>query len=144
MTAMTLYMLSEHLEVSSYVMNQGCQLVNSTNVFVYHTERDSYFKTLILHFILPTPPHLRLPSVPISAEAYWRPKIPADVTSSALPVYRSAYENRRQGGQGRFKRPAQRKPEKSNSTPQSAYPVSLALNRMLLITSCIIFSVFKG
>lgn len=43
-------MKSGILALSSNVMNQGCKLVNSTNVFVYHTERDSYFTTLILHF----------------------------------------------------------------------------------------------
>lgn len=94
-------------------MNQGCKPVNSTNVFTTRKE------TLILQnyhlrkwpivitgendppFLLPTPPHL-LPSVPMSAEACWRPKIPNDVTSNVLPVYRSAYECRRQGGQGRY------------------------------------------
>lgn len=124
-------------------MNQGRKLVNSTNVFVYHTERDLFYNA-DPPFLLPTPPHLRLPSVPISAEACWRPKIPADVTSSALPVYRSLWEQKTRRTGKRFKRPAQRKPEKSNSTPQSTYPVSLAFNRMLLIASCIIFSVFKG
>lgn len=38
------------------------------------------------------------------------------------------------GGAGKiFKRPAQRKPAKGNGAPQSAYPVSAAFNRMLLM-----------
>lgn len=106
------HFLNHILALVSTVMNPSCKLVNSTNLFIYHTERISYFTKPLFQevthshppFLLPTPPHLRLPCVPTSAEACWRPKIPADVTSNVLPVYRAAYENRRQGDQERYSR----------------------------------------
>lgn len=47
-------------------------------------------------------------------------------------------------GREDFQETCPKETRKSNSTPQSAYPVSLAFNRMLLIASCITLSVFKG
>lgn len=55
-----------------------------------------------------------------------------------LPVLKYAHQSEihgvEGGGAGKiFKRPAQRKPAKGNGAPQSAYPVSAAFNRMLLM-----------
>lgn len=98
-----LYMLFEPVFNPSAVM----LWIRDANLWIpltclFTTRKETLFYNTDPPFLLPTPPHLRLPSVPISAEAWWRPKIPADVTSSSLPVYRAAYENRRQGGQGRY------------------------------------------
>lgn len=126
-------------------MNQGCKLVTSTNVFVYHTERDSYFTTLILHFFFQRH-HNSACQVFLQVQ---KPvgDLKSPLMSPAVLYLFTDLHMRTEDKADRediFKRPAQRKPEKSNSTPQSAYPVSLAFNRMLLIASCIIFSVFKG
>lgn len=53
-------------------------------------------------FLLPPPPIPRLPSVPISTNPQWRPKIPTAVMSNMSPVFRTAYQSKTQGGQGRY------------------------------------------
>lgn len=136
----------------STVMNQGCKPVNSTNVFTTRKQ------TLILQnyrlrkwpivitgendppFLLPTPPHLRLPSVPMSAEACWRPKIPTDVTSNVLPVYRSAYECRRQGKDREdIQQTCPKETRKEQYYTTKCISSISCIDRMLLIATCIIF-----
>lgn len=85
-------------------------------------------------FLLPPPLLPRLPSVPTSTNPQWRPESLHWCHQQNATCFQTCIPKWNARGAGKiFKRPAQRKSAKGNGAPQSAYPVSAAFNRMLLM-----------